>query len=59
LNKYLEIPNQKYLFNFFKFRISNHKLPIECGRWQNIDVVDVAHALMNGGGVFFWEEKNI
>jgi hypothetical protein len=39
-----------------KYFEQNHKLPIECGRWQNIDV---AHAVMNGGGTFFWEEENI
>jgi hypothetical protein len=35
--KYLEILDNKYLLDFFKFRTSNHKLPIECGRWQNIE----------------------
>ena len=35
--KYLEILDSKYLLDFFKFRTSNHKLPIECGRWQNIE----------------------
>ena len=35
--KYLEILDHKYLFDFFKLRIRNHKLPIECGRWQGIE----------------------
>ena len=26
-----------YIFDFFKLRTSNQKLPIECGRWQNIE----------------------
>jgi hypothetical protein len=25
-----------FLFGFCKFRTLNHKLPIECRRWQNI-----------------------
>jgi hypothetical protein len=29
--------NGRTLLDFFKFRTSNHKLPIECGRWQNIE----------------------
>ena len=33
----LEILDSKYLFDFFKFRTSNHKLSIECGRLQNIE----------------------
>ena len=29
----LEILDHKYLFDFFKLRTNNQKLPIECGRW--------------------------
>jgi hypothetical protein len=35
--KYLEILDHKYLFDSFKLRTRNHKLPIECGRWQGIE----------------------
>ena len=29
--------DHKYLFDLFKLRTRNHKLPIECGRWQGIE----------------------
>ena len=35
--KYLEILDRKYLYDLFKLRTRNHKLPIECGWWQGID----------------------
>jgi hypothetical protein len=34
---YLEILKDKDLFLLCRFRASNHRLPIEIGRWQNIN----------------------
>lgn len=34
---YLNILEDKDIYSFCKFRTSNHKLPIETGRWNNID----------------------
>ena len=35
--KYLDSLEDRGLFTFCKFRTLNHKLPIECGRWQRLD----------------------
>ena len=34
---YLEILKDKKLFLLCRFRTSNHRLPIDIGRWQNIN----------------------
>ena len=34
---YLEILKDKNLFLLCRFRTSNHRIPIEIGRWQNIN----------------------
>ena len=34
---YFNILDEKYLFAFCKFRTVNHRPPIECGRWQNLE----------------------
>jgi hypothetical protein len=35
---YVIILEDKDIYTLCKFRITNHKLPIETGRWNNIDV---------------------
>ena len=35
--KYLDVLNDKNRFTFCRFRTSNHRLPIEVGRWTNIE----------------------
>ena len=35
--KYLDILNDKNRFTFCRFRTSNHRLPIEVGRWANVE----------------------
>lgn len=37
---YIHVLYGKLFFNMFKFRTSNHKFPIEKGRWENIDHAD-------------------
>ncbi|MEW8548382.1 MAG: reverse transcriptase family protein, partial [Candidatus Thiodiazotropha sp.] len=37
---YIHVLYGKLFYNMFKFRSSNHKLPIEKGRWENIDHAD-------------------
>ena len=34
---YLDIVDSKYAIILCEFRITNHRLPIELGRWQNIE----------------------
>ena len=35
--KYLDVMNDKNRFTFCRFRISNHRLPIEVVRWTNVE----------------------
>ena len=35
--KYLDVLNDKNRFTFCRFRTSNHRLPIEVGRWTNVE----------------------
>ena len=35
--KYLDVLNNKNRFTFCRFRTSNHRLPIEVGRWTNVE----------------------
>jgi hypothetical protein len=35
--KYLDVLNDKNRFTFCRFRTSNHRLPIEVGRWANVE----------------------
>lgn len=44
---YFEILNKKASVLFCKFRTGNHKLPIETGRWNNIDRSDRKCMLCN------------
>jgi hypothetical protein len=37
LKKYLDVLNDKNRFMFCRFRTSNHRLPIEVGRWANVE----------------------
>lgn len=37
---YITVLNGHMLYTMLKFRTSNHKLPIEVGRWNNIDISD-------------------
>jgi hypothetical protein len=32
--------DDKYIYTLYKFRTTNHRLPVETGRWNNIDRVD-------------------
>ena len=34
---YLKLLSESLYFPILKFRTSNHKLPIETGRWENVD----------------------
>jgi hypothetical protein len=45
---YLEILKDKDLFLLCRFRTSNHRLPIEIGRWQNINRENGACNLCQG-----------
>ena len=36
--KYLTTLNGSLLYTMFRFRIANHKLPIETGSWNNIEL---------------------
>lgn len=67
--KYFDVLNDKDGFTFCKFRMVNHKLPIECGRWSNIprknrtcplcengDIGDEYHYLLKCN--FFTTERN-
>ena len=35
--KYLDVLNDKHRCTFCRFRTSNHRLPIEVGRWANVE----------------------
>jgi hypothetical protein len=35
--KYLDVLNDKNRFTFCRFRTSNHRLPLEVGRWENVE----------------------
>jgi hypothetical protein len=37
IEKYLEVLNDKNRFTFCRYRTSNHRLPIEVGRWTNVE----------------------
>ena len=45
--KYLDVLNDKNRFTFCKFRTSNHRLPIEVGRWANVERHNRTLALCN------------
>jgi hypothetical protein len=36
--KYLDVLNDKNRFTFCRFRTSNHRLPLEVGRWENVEI---------------------
>ena len=40
MEKYLHILDDYEALNIFRFRTSNHRLPVETGRWYNIDYQD-------------------
>ncbi|MEW8548531.1 MAG: reverse transcriptase family protein [Candidatus Thiodiazotropha sp.] len=40
LESYITILHGSSLFNMFRFRTSNHNLPVETGRWENIILAD-------------------
>ena len=37
IEKYLDILNDKNRFTLCRFKTSNHRLPIEVGRWANVE----------------------
>jgi hypothetical protein len=41
---YLHTLDDNFLFGFCKNRTLNHKLPTECGRWQNINLFLYMHS---------------
>jgi hypothetical protein len=51
---YLDVLDDKEKFLLVKFMTSNHRLPIEVGRWRNIKRENRICNLCNGRKIIYW-----